>query len=162
MVYSRASYRNSGAQLVFIFEAAAAFGCFGTRVIPYGHAFYLLRVRSCVCGAVVVRGILSAIDRSDMRRVPAEIWAPNPELLPLRINPFPELFGGSPSLVAGSALDTHDIGRKPMPVAPAGAPAVVRPIARRLEAACDGLAVVIPECTGDAGQRGAASAARSV
>src|SRR5258708_22170948 len=88
-----------------------------------------------------------------MRRVPVEIWAPDSELLPMRIYPLPELFGGSPSLVASSALDTHDIGRKPMPIATAGAPAMIRPVARRLEAACDRLAVVITECAGDAGRK---------
>src|SRR5260370_21433031 len=85
-----------------------------------------------------------------MRRVPAEIWAPDSEVLPIRINPLPELFGGSPSLVTSSALDTHDIGRKPMPIATAGAPAMIRPVARRLEAACDRLTVVITEFAGDA------------
>src|SRR6202043_2890132 len=91
-----------------------------TRVIPYGHALHLLHVRSRVFGAAVVRGIFLAVDRCDMRRVPAEIWAPDSELLPMRINPLPELFGGSPSLDASSAPDTHDIGRKPMPIATAG------------------------------------------
>jgi len=62
-----------------------------------------------------VRGIFLAVDRCDMRRVPAEIWRPIPNSFPMRINPLPELFGGSPSLVASSALDTHDIGRKPCP-----------------------------------------------
>jgi hypothetical protein len=90
-----------------------------------------------------VRGIFLAVDRCDMRRVPAEIWAPNSELLPMRINPLPELFGGSPSLVASSALDAHDICRKPMPIATAGAPAMIRPVARGLKAACDRLAVVM-------------------
>src|SRR6202043_1916374 len=88
-----------------------------------------------------------------MGRAPAEIWAADSELLPMRINPLPELFGGSPSLVASSALDTHDIGRKPMPIATAGAPAMIRPVARRLEAACDRLAVVITEGAGDAGRK---------
>src|SRR3981189_2869902 len=87
-----------------------------------------------------------------MRRVPTEIWAPDSELLPMRINPLPELFGGSPSLVASSALDSHDIGRKPMPIATAGAPAMIRPVARRLEAACDRLAVLSRERSGDAGR----------
>src|ERR1700722_13256516 len=88
-----------------------------------------------------------------MGRVPAEIWAPDSELLPVRIHPLPELFGGSPSLVASSALDTDDVGRKPMPIAAAGAPAMIRPVARRLEAACDRLAVVIAERAGDAGRK---------
>src|SRR5450631_4449020 len=88
-----------------------------------------------------------------MRRIPAEIGAPDTELLAMRINPLPELFGGSPSLVARSALDTDDIGRKPMPIATAGAPAMIRPVARRLEAAGDRLAVVIAECAGDAGRK---------
>src|ERR1700704_6739968 len=96
-----------------------------TRVIPYGHALHLLHVRSCVFGAAVVRGIFLAVDRCDMRRIPAEIWAPDSQLLPMRINPLPELFGGSPSLVASSALDTHDIGGRSMPIATAGGRAMI-------------------------------------
>ena len=63
-----------------------------------------------------MRSIFLTVDRCDVRWVPAEIWPPDSELLPMRINPFPELFRGSPSLVARFALDTHDIGRKPMEV----------------------------------------------
>src|SRR3954465_2314588 len=50
-------------------------------------------------------------------------------------------------------MDTHDIGRKPMPIATAGAPAMIRPVARRLEAACNRLAVVITERASDAGRK---------
>src|SRR4051794_33467077 len=71
----------------------------------------------------------------------------------MRINPLPELFGGSPSLLASSALDTLDIGREPMPITTGGAAAMIRFVARRLEAACDRLAVVITECTRDAGRK---------
>src|SRR5258708_10607375 len=97
------------------------------RVIPYGHPLHLLHLRSRVFGAAVVRGIFLAVDRCDMRRVPAEIWAPDSELLPMHINPLPELFGGSPSLGASSPLDTHDIGRQPLPTAPPGTPPLHRP-----------------------------------
>jgi len=100
-----------------------------------------------------VCGIFLAVDRCDMRRVPAEIWAPDSELLPCASTHFQSLFGGSPSLVASFALDTHDIGRKPVPIATAGAPSMIRPVARRLEAACDRLAVVITERAGDAGRK---------
>src|ERR1700716_805649 len=121
--------------------------------MPYGHALHLLHVRSRLFGAAVVRGIFLAVDRCDMWRVPAEIWASDSKLLSMRINPVPELFGGSPSLVASSALDTHDIGRKPMPIAPAGAPAMIRPVARRLEGACARLAGVFTEAPGNSGER---------
>src|SRR6476469_9956071 len=121
-----------------------------TRETPYGPALYLLQVRSRVFCTGVVGGIFLSVERCDMWRVPAEIWAPDSKLLPVRINPLPELFGGSLSLVASVALDTHDIGRKPMPIATAETPAMIRPVARRLEAARDRLAVVVTECTGDA------------
>src|SRR6185437_7680896 len=88
-----------------------------------------------------------------MRRIPAEIGAPDSELLPVRINPLPKFLRGSKSLIARSALDTHHIGREPMPIATTQAAAMIRPVARRLEAACDRLAVVVTESAGDAGRK---------
>src|SRR5690348_11993580 len=88
-----------------------------------------------------------------MRRIPAEIWASYSELLPVRINPLPEFFRGCKSLVARSTLDTHHIGREPVPIATAQAAAMIRPVARRLEAACDRLAIIVTESAGDAGRK---------
>src|SRR5258708_1495168 len=102
------------------------------RVIPYGHPLHLLHLRSRVFGTAVVRGIFLAVDRCDMRRVPAEIWAPDSELLPLRINPLPQLFGASPSLVARSPLAPPAISPNPLPIATPGAPPLLQPLPRRL------------------------------
>ena len=65
------------------------------------------------------RGIFLAVDRCHMRRISTEIRPPDSKLLAVFIDPFPELFGGNPSLRPGPALDTHHIGRKPMAIAAA-------------------------------------------
>src|SRR6516164_948157 len=46
------------------------------------------------------------------------------------------------------AIGTHDIGCKPVTLAAAEAPAIIRPISRRLKAACDRLTVIIAEPAG--------------
>src|SRR6516164_2537869 len=93
-------------------------------------------------------GIFLAVDRCHMPRIPIKIWSPDPKLLPVYINPFPEVFTGTISLVPCLAVDTHDIGRKPVAVAAARAPTMVRPICRRFQAACERLTVVITERAG--------------
>src|SRR6516164_10176756 len=93
-------------------------------------------------------GIFLAVDRCHMPRIPIKIWSPDPKLLPVYINPFPEVFTGTISLVPCLALDTHDIGRKPVAVAAARAPTMVRPVCRRFQAACERLTVVITERAG--------------
>src|SRR5262245_54871678 len=124
-----------------------------TRVRPCGHALHLPGCRSRLFEAALVRRIFPAVDRCDMGRVPAEIGASDSELLDMRINPRPKLIRGSPSLVARFALHAHDIRRQPAAITAAQAAAMKRPVARRLEAACDRLAEVIPECAGDAGRK---------
>src|SRR5258708_40294461 len=89
-------------------------------------------------------GVFLAVDGRNVRRVSAKIGAGDAELLALCIDPFPKGFGGSPSLRACSAFDTHDIGREPMAIAAAEAAAVVGSVGGRLEAACDRLAVTVP------------------
>src|ERR1043165_848891 len=74
--------------------------------------------------AAPLGGILLAIDRSDMRRIPIKIRAPDPEVLLVRIDPFPKLFARGETLQTGLALDAHEIGRKSMAVAAAAAPAM--------------------------------------
>src|SRR5215470_8497577 len=61
--------------------------------------FCMLRIR-----LDAVRGILFAINWSDMRRVSIEIWSSDSELFFVRIDPFPHLLGGSQSLCTGLAL----------------------------------------------------------
>src|ERR1700682_3084543 len=58
----------------------------------------------------VVSGIFLAVDRCQMRRISIEIRSPDSKLLPVRINPFPEAFSGSPSPRLGCAFDTYAIG----------------------------------------------------
>ena len=47
-------------------------------------------------------GILLAVDRPDMRRVSIEIRAPDPELLLVRIDPLPQLYGSRRIAADGS------------------------------------------------------------
>src|SRR6266478_7692937 len=83
-----------------------------------------------------------------MRRIFVEIRSPDSKLLPMFIDPLPEVFTANPSLVPRPAFDAHDIGRKPVPKATAEAPAMVRPVSRRRQAACDRLTVVIAKRAG--------------
>ena len=100
----------------------------------------------------VVIGIFLAVDRCQMRRISIEIRPPDTKLLPVFIDPFPEHFGRSPSLVPRPASDAHDIGRKPVAIAAAEAPAMVRPVSCRSQAACKRLTVVVAERAGYAGR----------
>ena len=75
--------------------------------------------------SAVVIGIFFAIDRCHMGRISIEIRPPDSKLLPVLIDPFPEDFRRTPSLVACPAFDAYDIGREPVAVATAAAPAVV-------------------------------------
>src|SRR3954453_17697839 len=83
-----------------------------------------------------------------MRRIFIEIGSPDSILLPVCIDPFPESYRRIPSLVPCPAVDAHDIGRKPVAIAAAGASAMVRPVSRRFQAACERLTVVITERAG--------------
>src|SRR5260370_7916617 len=88
-----------------------------------------------------------------MRRISIEIRSPDSKLLPVCIDPFPEAFSGNPSLRPCRAFDADNIGRKPVAIAAAEAAAMVRPVSRRLEAACDRLTVVLAERAGYARRR---------
>src|SRR5258706_452522 len=81
--------------------------------------------------AAVVGGIFFAVDRCHMRGIFVEIRSSDSKFLPMFIDPFPEVLTGNPSLVPCPALDAHDIGRKPVAIAAAEAPAMVRPVSRR-------------------------------
>ena len=88
-------------------------------VLP-GLRFSMLRIRRDV-----VSGILFAIDRGDMRRVPIEIRSSDSKFFFVRIDPFPQLPAGSQSLRTGLALYAHKIGRSPVAVAAAEAAAMI-------------------------------------
>ena len=119
-------------------------------IIAHGQpvAPLLIRSRGMSFRPAVVRGIFSAIDRRHMRRIFVEIRSPDSELLPVSIDPFPENFAGIPSFVPCIATDAYNIGREPVAIAATEAPAMVRPVSRRLQAARDRLTVVIAERTG--------------
>ena len=119
---------------------------------PRHRPVALLDIRLSVLNfhPAAVRGIFLAVGRRHMRRIVIEIRPSNSELLAVGIDPFPEIFSGGQSLRPCRAFDAHDIGRKPMAIAAMEAPAVVGPVIRRLQAACDRLTVVIAERAGDA------------
>src|ERR1700730_10636697 len=77
------------------------------RAVLHGQPRALLDIRVRMLGfhPGVVSGISPAVDRRHMRRSPAEIRPPDSKLLAVCIDPFPEFFGGSPSLVACRAVD---------------------------------------------------------
>src|SRR5262245_59472307 len=68
--------------------------------------------------------LFTAVDRPDMRRVSIEIRARDSKLALVRINPLPQLFARGVALQTGLALDAYEIGRNPVPVATAAAPAM--------------------------------------
>src|SRR5215813_9787826 len=70
-------------------------------------------------------GIFFAINRRNMRWVLIEIWSPNPKFFFVRVDPLPQDVTPRASLRTGGTLHTHEIGRKPMAIATAAAPAMV-------------------------------------
>jgi len=96
-------------------------------IVPHSLSVAFPHVRSRVLSyrPAVVIGIFLAVERCHMRRISVEIRPPDPKLLPMFIDSFPEDFRGSPSLIPCPALDAYDIGRKPVAVATAEAPAMV-------------------------------------
>src|ERR1700692_4258084 len=99
----------------------------------------------------MVISIFFAVDRCHMRGIPIEIRPSDPKLLPVCIDPIPEGFAGGQSLRPCRAIDAHDIRRKPTSVTSTKAASVIGPIVSRLKAACNGLAIVVAECAGNAG-----------
>ena len=94
-------------------------------IVPHNKPVALLHFRSRVLSfylAVVVSGIFFAVDRCHVRRISIEIRSPDSKLFPMCIDPFPEAFTGSPSLIPCPAIDAHDIGCKPVAIATAKAP----------------------------------------
>src|SRR5512132_1988703 len=77
-----------------------------------------------------------------------EIRTTDPELLFVRIDPLPQDFTRRTSLRTCLALHAHKIGCKPMAIATAAAPAMVRAVRRSLVAAGELLAVIVAECAG--------------
>src|SRR5712675_2121436 len=97
-------------------------------------------LRSAAAGCVFL-----AVDGAHMRWIEGEIRSSDPELLAVRIHPFPEGFGRSPALRPICAVDAHDVGCKPVAIAAAKAAAVIGSVAGRLQAACDRLTIVVAE-----------------
>ena len=75
-------------------------------------------------GAASLGGIFLAIDGPDMRRVAIKVWARDPKLFLVRIDPFPKFYARGEAFQTRFALDTHEIGGKPVAIAAAAAPAV--------------------------------------
>src|SRR5258707_3215027 len=118
-------------------------------IVPRSQPGALLHLRFRVLSfRPAAGGIFLAVDWCHMRRISIEIRPPNSKLLAVFIDPFPEAFGGNPSLRPGSAFDAHHIGRKPPAIAAAEAPAMVGSISRCLQTASDPLTVVIAERAG--------------
>src|SRR5882724_11693167 len=107
--------------------------------------------RACGLRPAAARDIFLAVGRSDMRRIAIEVGSPDAKILAIRIDPFPERLGRDPALRLRRALGADDVGRKPVAITAAGAAAVIRAVARRLQAAGDRLPVVVAERAGDAG-----------
>src|SRR4029450_10502801 len=132
------------------FAGLAVVGRFHAVIVPHSQPFALLHIRFRVLSfrAAAVSSIFLAVDRRQMRRISIEIRSPDSKLLAVWIDPFPEVFSGNPSLRPCRAFDAHDIGGKPVAIAAAEAPAMVRPVGRRLQAAYDRLTVIIAERAG--------------
>src|SRR6476646_2675702 len=116
------------------------------------NAGVLLRLHSRLLRyhAPALSRIFRAVERGHVRRVSIEIRTRDPKLLLMRVNPLPQLLGGGVALRTVRAFDAHEIGRKPVAVPAAPAPAMVGAVARSLVAACDRLPIVIPKCACDA------------
>src|SRR5262245_33064389 len=83
-----------------------------------------------------------------MRWILVEIRTPDPKFLFVRVDPLPQDFTPRASFRTCLALHAHEIGRKPMAIATAAAPAMVRAVRRSLFAAYELLPVIIAESAG--------------
>src|SRR5262245_14456170 len=83
-----------------------------------------------------------------MRWIPVEIRTADPNLLFVRIDPLPQDFTRRTSLCTCLALHAHKISCKPIAIATAAAPAMVRAVRRSLVAAGELLTVIVAESTG--------------
>src|SRR5262245_63466889 len=88
-----------------------------------------------------------------MRWILVEIRTADPKLFFVRIDPLPQEVTPRVSLRTCLALDAHEIGRKPMAIATAAAPAMVRAVRRSLFTADELLPVIIAESAGYAGRK---------
>ena len=95
--------------------------------------------------------IFRAVDRADMRWIEARYGRPIPNCLPLASTHFQSVSVEAHRCARVGAVDAHDVGRKSAAIAAAKAAAVIRPVARRFQAAGDPLTVVVAERAGDAG-----------
>src|SRR5258705_12685124 len=82
-------------------------------IVPRSQPGALLHLRFRVLSfRPAAGGIFLAVDRCHMRRISIQIRPPNSQLLAVVNDPYPETFGGSPSLRAGAASVARHIGRK--------------------------------------------------
>src|SRR5215831_17340927 len=70
-------------------------------------------------------GIFFAINRRDMRWILVEIRSPDLKFFFVRVDPLPQDVTPHASLGTRIALHAHEVGRKPMAIATAAAPAMV-------------------------------------
>src|SRR6516225_7664321 len=70
-------------------------------------------------------GIFFAIDRPNMRWILVEIRPADPKFFFVRVDPFPQDVTPRASVGTRVALHAHEVGRKPMAIATAAAPAMV-------------------------------------
>src|SRR5260370_19951765 len=123
------SYQLSGLDLAPFERSHLAFlgRCRHAMIVPHSQPVALLHFRFRVLNfrPAVVSGIFLAVDRCQMRWIFIEIRSPDSKLVPVSIDPFPQAFSGNPSLRLCRAFDAHDIGRKPVAIAAAAAPAMV-------------------------------------
>jgi hypothetical protein len=70
-------------------------------------------------------GIFFAINRRNMGWILVEIRSPDPKLFFVRVDPLPQDFTPREPLRTRLAPHAHEIGRKPMAIATAAAPAMV-------------------------------------
>jgi hypothetical protein len=82
-------------------------------IVVYSEALVLwsFRLSMLRLHLEAMNGILFAINRSDMRRIPIEIGSSNSKLFFVRIDPFPQLLAGGQSVDTCLALYAYDIGR---------------------------------------------------
>src|SRR5262249_20804131 len=118
-----------------------------------GHGPRLLRLGAgdvLAIGSAALGDVFRAVDRSDMRRIAAEIGPADAERLAVGVHPFPQHFGRDPALRAVVAGGRNDVRGHAVAIAAARAAAVIGAVGRRLQAARDRLAIVVAERAGDA------------
>src|SRR6516225_4966556 len=100
------------------------------RRVAFIGMFFAINRRNMRSGEARLRrvafiGMFFAINRRNMRWILVEIRSRDPEFFFVRVDPLPQDFTPRASLHTRLALHAHEIGRKPMAIATAAAPAMV-------------------------------------